>query len=63
MDNTKYLLLNQLTHKVRNKETNLATIYMLIRSQMSSIMGQIEAKHPELFTLELGSIRETILTS
>ena len=27
---------------------NLATIYMPIRSQMSSIMGQIESEHPEL---------------
>ena len=26
---------------------------MSIRSQMSSIMGQIEAKHPELFALEI----------
>ena len=32
---------------------NLATKYMSIRSQMSSIMGQIEAKHPELFALEI----------
>ena len=31
---------------------NLATVYMPIRSQMSSIMGQIELEHPELFALE-----------
>ena len=30
-----------------------------MRSQMSSIMGQIEAKHPELFALELGKIAES----
>ena len=30
---------------------NLATIYMPIRSGMSSIMGQIEPEHPELFAL------------
>ena len=27
---------------------------MPIRSQMSLIMGQIEAEHPELFALEFG---------
>ena len=31
---------------------NLATVYMPIRSQMSSVMGQIELEHPELFALE-----------
>ena len=31
---------------------------MPIRSQMSSIMGQIEAVHPELFALEFGKIAE-----
>ena len=30
---------------------NLATIYMPIMSQMSSIMGQIEPEHQELFSL------------
>ena len=34
----------------------LATIYMPIRSQMSSIMGQVKAEHPELFALEFGKI-------
>ena len=37
---------------------NLTTIYMPIRSQMSSIMGHIEAEHPELFALEFGKIAE-----
>ena len=37
---------------------NLATIYMPIRSQMSSIMGQIESEYPELFALEFGKIAE-----
>ena len=37
---------------------NLATIYMPIRSLASSIMGQIEAEHPELFALEFGKIAE-----
>ena len=33
---------------------NLTTIYMPIRSWMSSIMGQIELEHPESFALEFG---------
>ena len=33
---------------------NLATIYMPIRSRMSSIIFQIEPEHPELFALEFG---------
>ena len=37
---------------------NLATIYMLIRSQMSFIIGQIEAECLELFALEFGKIAE-----
>ena len=32
---------------------------MLIRSRMSSIMGQIEAEHPELLALEFGKIAES----
>ena len=31
---------------------------MPIRSRMSSIMGQIETEHPELFALEFGNIAE-----
>ena len=31
---------------------------MPIRSQMSSIMGEIEPEHPELFALEFGKIAE-----
>ena len=38
---------------------NLATIYMPIKSQMSSILGQIESEHPELFALEFGKIAES----
>ena len=30
-----------------------------MRSRMSSIMGQIEAEHPELFALEFGKIAES----
>ena len=32
---------------------------MPIRSRMSSIMGQVEPEHPELFALEFGKIAET----
>ena len=32
---------------------------MPIRSQMSSIMGEIESEHPELFALEFGKIAES----
>ena len=32
---------------------------MPIKSQMSSIMGQIEREHPELFALEFGKIAES----
>ena len=35
-----------------------ATICMPIRSWMSSLMGQIEPEHPELFVLEFGKIAE-----
>ena len=31
---------------------------MPIRSRMSSIMGQIEPEHPELFALEFGKMAE-----
>ena len=36
----------------------LATIYMPIRSRISSIMRQIEPDHPELFALEFGKNAE-----
>ena len=32
---------------------------MPIKSQMSSILGQIELEHPELFALEFGKIAES----
>ena len=32
---------------------------MPIKSQMSSILGQIESDHPELFALEFGKIAES----
>ena len=38
---------------------NLATIYMLIKSWISMILGQIESENPELFALEFGKIAES----
>ena len=38
---------------------NMATIYLPIRSRMSSIMEQIKPEYPELFALEFGKIAET----
>ena len=38
---------------------NLATIYLPIRSQMSSTMGQIKLEHPESFAHEFGKIAES----
>ena len=38
---------------------NVAIIYLPIRSQMSSIMGQIKPEYPELFALEFGKLAES----
>ena len=35
---------------------------MPIKSQMSSIMGQIESEYPELFAIEFGKIAESVYT-
>ena len=37
----------------------LATIYIAIKSRLSSILGQIESENPELFALEFGKIAES----
>ena len=37
----------------------MATIYIPIKSQMSSIIGQTESEHPELFALEFGKFAES----
>ena len=37
---------------------NLITIYVIIRSRMSSVMVIIGPEHPELFALEFGKIAE-----
>ena len=37
----------------------LSTVYIAIKSRMSSIIGQIESENPELFALEFGKIAES----
>ena len=54
LENLPYLTLLNIDQSV----PNLATIYLPTRSQMSSIMGQIELERPELFALEFGKIAE-----
>ena len=59
LENLPYLtLLTLASANVDQSVPNLAIIYMPIRSWMSSIMGQIEAEHPDLFALEFGKIAE-----
>ena len=59
LENLPYLtLLTLASANIDQSVPNLATIHMLIRSQMSLIMGQIELEHPELFALEFGKIAE-----
>ena len=62
-ENLPYLTLFTLASaSIDQSVPNLATIYMLIKSQMSSIMEQIESEHPELFALEFGKIAESLFT-
>ena len=56
LENLPYLTLFALFANIDQSVPKLATIYMPIRSRMSSIMGQIEPEHPELFALEFGKI-------
>ena len=59
LENLPYLTVYTLASaNIDQSLLNLATIYMPIRSRMSSIMGQIEPVHPELFALEFGKITE-----
>ena len=59
LENLPYLtLLTLASANIDQSVPNLATIYMPIRFQMSSIMGQIEPEHPDLFALEFGKIDE-----
>ena len=53
LENLPYLTLYSLAStNIDQSVPNLATIHMPMRARMSSIMGQIEPEHPELFALE-----------
>ena len=59
LENLPYLtLLTLASANIDQSVPNLAIIHMPIRSRMSSIMGQIEPEHPELFALEFRKIAE-----
>ena len=60
LENLPYLTLLTLASVNSDQSVpNLATIYMPIRSLMSSIMEQIKPENLELFALEFGNIAET----
>ena len=42
----------QASTNINQSAPNLVIMYVIIRSLMSSIMGQIEPEHPELFALD-----------
>ena len=50
--------LNKASANIDQPVPNVATIYMPIKSRMSSILGQIESEHPKLFALEFGKFAE-----
>ena len=57
LENLPYLtLLTLASANIDQSVPNLATIYMPIRSRMSSVMGQIEPERPELLALEFGKL-------
>ena len=59
LENLPYLTLFTLASaNINQSASNLVTIYITIRSWMSSIMVVIGTEHPVLFTLELGKIAE-----
>ena len=60
LENLPYLTVYSLASaNIDQSVPNLATIHMPVRAQMSSIMGQIEPEHLELFALEFGKIAES----
>ena len=59
LENLPYLTLSTLASaNIDQSVPNFATMYMPIRSQMSSIMEQIKPEHPESFALEFRKIAE-----
>ena len=53
-----YIVYTLASANIDQSVPNLAKIYIPIKSGMSSIMGQIESEHPELFALQFGKIAE-----
>ena len=59
LENLPYLTVyTQASANIDQSVPNLATMYLPIRSRMSSIMKQIKPEHRELFTLEFEKIAE-----
>ena len=59
LENLPYLTLLTRQHlQILTNQYQTWPQYTPIRSRMSSIMGQIEPEHPELFALEFGKIAE-----
>ena len=57
LENLPYLTMFTLASaNIDQSVPNLPTIYIPIKSQMSSIMGKIESEHLELFALEFGKL-------
>ena len=62
LENLPYLTVYSLAStNIDQSVPNLATKHMLMRARMSSIMGQIELEHPELFALDLEKLRNLTL--
>ena len=60
LENLPYLTMFTLpSANIDQSVPNLATIHMPMRARMSSIMGQTEPEHPELFAFEFGKIAES----
>ena len=60
LENLPYLTIYSLASaSIDQSVPNLATIYMPIKSRMSSIMGQMESEHLELFALAFGKDAES----
>ena len=60
LENLPYLTVYSLAStNIDQSVPNLATIRMPMRARMSSIIGQIESEHPDVFALEFGKIAES----
>ena len=60
LENFPYLTLFTLAYaNIDQSVPNLVTIYMPIKSNLSTIMRQIESEHPQLFALQFGKILES----